>query len=262
MHQMVEQEGSTWQIARLFQHQNEEKQDQNLRQEHQHATHAGENAVIDQTVQDARWYPGGGGLTECGDAQFNAVHERLGPGEHGLENEKHDQCQPDQPENRMQQDAIKCVIASIGLGRHDHAGGEQATHLGVQVGIGGEQRWCSIRKRLIQRRREAGNAVMPYGDAFHDLHAQVGGKLGGIDADAAALGRIHHVQYQQHGFAQTLHFQHKAQMQAQVGGIGHADDQVRCRFAGLFTEADSASDGFVRAGAVQAVGARQIQHMQ
>ncbi|KAG0750786.1 hypothetical protein G6F24_014942 [Rhizopus arrhizus] len=50
-HHAVEQEGRTRQVAGLFQHQDEEEQDQDLRQEHHHAADAGDDAVGQQAGQ-------------------------------------------------------------------------------------------------------------------------------------------------------------------------------------------------------------------
>ena len=51
--------------------------------------------------------------------------------------------------------------------------------------------------------------------------------------DTELLGTVHLVQHHHHGQAQAAHFQHHAQVQAQVGGIGHAHEQVRKCFAAV-----------------------------
>jgi hypothetical protein len=52
-HQPVEQEGRARQVARFFEHQDEEEQDHDLRQEDQHAAGAGDHAVDQQAAQPA-----------------------------------------------------------------------------------------------------------------------------------------------------------------------------------------------------------------
>ncbi len=73
------------------------------------------------------------------------------------------------------------------------------------------------------------------------------------------LRRIHHVDRQHHRPAELAHFQREAQVQAQVGGIDHADQHVGRRLAGIEAAAQVAGDRFVQAGGMQAVGARQVQ---
>ena len=53
-HHAVEQEGGARQVAGILEHQDEEEQDQDLRQEHQHAAGAGDHAVDQQAAQQAR----------------------------------------------------------------------------------------------------------------------------------------------------------------------------------------------------------------
>ena len=87
-------------------------------------------------------------------------------------------------------------------------------------------------------------------------------ELADIDDDAAPARRIHHVQCQHHRPAQTAHLEHEAQMQAQVGRIGDADDHIGRGLAREVAEADVARDRFVRAGRFEAVGAGQVEQLE
>ena len=53
-HHAIEQERRARQIARFLEREDEEKQDQDLRQEHQHRAEPGEHAIDQQAVQRAR----------------------------------------------------------------------------------------------------------------------------------------------------------------------------------------------------------------
>jgi hypothetical protein len=69
--------------------------------------------------------------------------------------------------------------------------------------------------------------------------------FGGVDLDAALLGDVDHVQRQHHRQAEALDFQHQAQVQAQVGGVDHADHGVRRLLAGAQAGDHVARDRFV-----------------
>ena len=101
---------------------------------------------------------------------------------------------------------------------------------------------------------------MAHRHRLHHRHAQLGLQGRAVDADAAALRDVDHVQRQHHGHAEFAHFQREAQVQAQVGGIDHADDDVRRRLAGIEAAAEIAGDRLVQARGHQAVGARQVEH--
>jgi len=58
-----------------------------------------------------------------------------------------------------------------------------------------------------------------------------------------------------------LQLQNEAQVQPQVGGVDHADQQVGAGLTTERAEADIARNGFVRAGGDQAVGAGQIEDL-
>jgi hypothetical protein len=101
-HQAVQQVGRARQVAAVLQHQDEGEQDQDLRQEDQHAADAGHHAVDQQAAQPAlaglfaelRAEP----LTHPGRAGLDPAHRRLGPGEDGLE---------DQEQQRREQQQVR-----------------------------------------------------------------------------------------------------------------------------------------------------------
>ena len=73
------------------------------------------------------------------------------------------------------------------------------------------------------------------------------------------LRRIHHVHREHHRPTERAHFEREAQVQAQVGGVDDADDDIGRGFARIEAAAQVARDRLVQARRVQAVGARQVE---
>ena len=165
----------------------------------------------------------------------------------------------------MQCPAIQRIVQRRRRARHGHRGGQQFAHLRMQVGATG----CIVRLHGGRRRHLAVHALdQPARTAAlhrHRLHhrqAEPPLQFGHVDDDAALACGIHHVQRQHHRPAEALDLEHEAQMQAQVGRVGHADDQVRHRLAGKVPGADVAGDLFVGTVRLEAVGAGQIENLQ
>jgi hypothetical protein len=253
------------QVAAVFQHQDEEEQDQDLRQEHQYRAQAREHAVVQQAMQRAAGGKETGGPdAQPGDACLDAIHHRLRPGKHRLEDEEHQPGQDHHAHHRMQCPAVQRVVDGGGFARHGDGGGKQLTDLRMHLGGGERDR---IRRRgfrhvavdtLDQRLRTA----PLHGHGLHHRHAKAPLQFVDVDHDAAPFGGVHHVQRQHHRAAQLAHFQHEAQVQAQVRGIGDADDEVGRSLARIASQADIAGDGFVRAGGGETVGAREIKQLE
>ena len=79
-----------------------------------------------------------------------------------------------------------------------------------------------------------------------------------VDLDAAPFGDVEHVEHQQQRPADALEFQHQAQRQPQIGGIGDADQQVGRRLALQPPQHDVAGDFLVGAAGAQRIGAGQV----
>ena len=128
-----------------------------------------------------------------------------------------------------------------GIQRHRLLGGY---HRGLQ----------GLRGGRIQPGQQFLRAITAHTHRGQHGHAQLTGQHLTVNLNAPALGHVAHVQHQHHGQAQGPGFQHQAQVQAQVGGIGHAHQQVGQRLAGAAATHDVTGDGFIQAVRVQAVG--------
>ena len=73
------------------------------------------------------------------------------------------------------------------------------------------------------------------------------------------MRHVAHVQRDDHRPADPLQLEHQPQVQAQVGGVDDADQQVRRRLAGMPAQHDVARDRFVEARGFEAVGAGQVE---
>ena len=92
-HDAVHQERRARHVAEVFQQQDEQEQDQDLRQEHQHAADAGDHAVLDEALQQAFRQRVVRQHAEPLEAGRDQIHQRLGPGEHRLEHDEQQQQQ-------------------------------------------------------------------------------------------------------------------------------------------------------------------------
>ena len=70
---------------------------------------------------------------------------------------------------------------------------------------------------------------------------------------------VAHVERHDHRQAQPPGFQHEPQVQLEVAGVGHADQQRRRVHVGARAGDHVARDRLVGAERVQAVGARQVE---
>ncbi|KAF5289490.1 hypothetical protein FQR65_LT20824 [Abscondita terminalis] len=269
-HDPVQQEGRARQIARVLQREDEEEQDQDLRQEHQHAARARDDAVGQQAAQRALGHV----LVDQGRhgryAALDAIHQWLRPAEHGLEHQEQRGRQQQHAPQRVQHHGVDAVVAP---GVHHgflHAGGHDAGHLLVQCqhlfarialrGLRHGRRGQGARLGPVQPLQQFARAVLAHAHGGQHRHAQ-GVRQGlAVDGDALAPGHVAHVEHQQHGQAQAPRLQHQAQVQAQVGGIGDADQQFGRRLARMPARDDVARDALVLAVRMQAVGARQVQN--
>ncbi len=77
------------------------------------------------------------------------------------------------------------------------------------------------------------------------------GQLVEIDGDTAPLRDVDHVEHQHHRPAGALQLKHEAEGEAQIGGVGDAQHEIRNGFIPVAAEHDVAGDLFVRAAAPQ-----------
>ena len=98
-------------------------------------------------------------------------------------------------------------------------------------------------------------AAVAHADGFDDGNAELIFQLRGVDLDAALARDVAHVERQHHRNAEAFRLDRETQIELKIGRVGHANNEVRPRFALRRTENDVASDGFVGADGVEAVGA-------
>ena len=270
-HQPVEHEGRARQVAGVLQRQDEGEQQQDLRQEHQHAAGAGEHAIEDQAAQGpCGSTPASQALRArcralihaCGAfAQLNTawnMRNSTTPSSSG-------------PPSGAARPGRARPSAAHARG-HAVAGGiEHAAHLALRRldvrGRGGrgrlQARVRTLAGRLVEavvvdRLDELALAAGAHGDRADHRDAERLLERGAIELVAALLGDVAHVERDQHRAAEALELQHQAQVQAQVGRIDHADQQVRRRLGRMPAEHHVARDRLIECRRLQAVGTRQV----
>ena len=127
VHQLVHDEGGAGHVATVFHQRDEQVQDQDVRQEHEHAAHSADDPVHHEVFQPSVLHVGGDEIAEFPHEPVNPVHRVLAQGEGGPEH------QPQQEdENRKSQPAVRhdgvdpvgqgpagplLLVAVIGLGQ-------------------------------------------------------------------------------------------------------------------------------------------------
>src|ERR1700723_3400533 len=97
-------------------------------------------------------------------------------------------------------------------------------------------------------------------DRLDHRHAQFSGQPLGIDHNALAARDIAHVERDHHGKPQSLQTQHQTQVLAQIGCVGHANDEVGLSLSAAPAEQYIGGDLLVRSQRIEAVGSRQVQY--
>ena len=82
---------------------------------------------------------------------------------------------------------------------------------------------------------------------LHHRHAECALERGAIEPVAALLGDVAHVERDDHRPPEALQLQHQTQVQAQVGGIDDAHQQIGRRLARVAAEDHVARDGLIEA---------------
>ena len=268
-HHPIEQEGCAWQIARFLQHEDEEEQHQNLGQEAEYRAQATEEAVDDQTSQRTVGQPGADLLAQPAEAVADGIRHGFADEVHRLEYQEHHGSEHDHAEHRMQRDAVQAFVDAVGHRGRTHRRRHDPTDFGVKIAareIGHCNAACAcvartaISGEVVERLDQRAYAGADNRHRFHDGNAQLARERGHIDFDAASTGSVHHVQGQYGGATQRQHFEHEAQMQAQVRGVDHAHDHLGNRFARIGAVQDVVRDLLVETGGREAVGAGQVEH--
>ncbi|MNQ57346.1 hypothetical protein D3C85_714980 [compost metagenome] len=267
-HDLVHQEGCTRHVAEIFQHDDEEEDDQNLRQEDQNAANPADQAVDDQALQQAVGHRRPDPAADQGEQGLDTVHRGRGPGEDRLEHDEQDAQQDRQPRDRVQQDAIDLSGQGVRpLGRTD-----AGLHDALGLAMGGAD-FCRGRRMPFAVGLAHGQISLSLrgGDQFGDAalarrhgrdhrRADLGRQLLEVDTQALTLGDVVHVEGQHHRATDLLQLQRQPQHQTQVGGVGDADHHVRRRLARQSAQDGVAGDFLVQAARTQGIGARQVQH--
>ena len=269
-HDLVHQERRARHVAQVFEQQDEQEQDQDLRQEHQHAADAGDDAVLDEALQQPFRQRVMRQHAEPVEAGLDQVHQRLRPGEHRLEHDEQQRQQDEQAGDRMQQHGVDLAGHRVGPRRLADRGLDDAIGLalrGAKVGRGRRLPGAlgdfarAARRHLVDAAKQFLGAAAPHRGRGDHRHAELGRKLCQIDVDAAAARDVDHVEDEQHRPADALQFDHQTERHAKIGGVGDAEQKIGRALAGDAAEHDVAGDLLVGAAAAQRIGARQVDQI-
>ena len=269
-HEPIEHEGGARQVAGVLQRENEEEQDQNLRQEYQHAAGAGDHAIEQQSAQRARRQHAAQPAAEhlhaalmrsCGPlAQLNTAWNMRNSTSR-QQHRSRDRVQHHRIQARQQAQACRHAVADFlqhaahfALRRLDLGGAAHGRRPGAR-------RRCApaaLKSKCSIASTSCALAAGAHRHGLHDRHAERALERRAVELIAALLGDVAHVERDDHRPPEALQFQHQAQVQAQIGRIHHAYEQVGGGLAGVPAEHDVARDGLIQGGGLQAVGARQI----
>jgi hypothetical protein len=144
---------------------------------------------------------------------------------------------------------------------------QDAPHFALRrLDVGAEER-CARRSRKLRRQvaavdglNERALAARAHGHRLDHRYADGRLKRGAIQAKAALLGEIAHVERHDQRLLQALQIEHEPQVQTQIGRIDHAHQKIGRGLARMAAEDDVARDGLIEARSLEAVGAGQIEY--
>ena len=125
-HQPIHDERGAGHVAGILQQPDEEKQNQDLRQKHQHAADAGDDSIGEQVAEvtgsHRALHPGG----ERGNLGIDPVHRDLGEGENREEQRSHHSAEHEPAPERVDDDGVDLVGGGRagGAGLRDDVGAE------------------------------------------------------------------------------------------------------------------------------------------
>ena len=123
-HDAVHEEGRASHVAKIFEQQNEQEQDQNLRQKDNHAAYARNDAIFNEALQEASRQRCVNLIAEPIERGGKELHQRLRPRKHSLEHNKHDCEKNKQAADRMEKNPIKPGGQRIGRRRFADGGAD------------------------------------------------------------------------------------------------------------------------------------------
>ena len=264
--QVVEQKGRSRQVARVFEQQDEGKENGDLRQEHQHTAGTGNHAVDQQVRQQPLWQRGPHPFAQRIEEPLDAVHDRLRPGVDGLKDQQQDGEQDQHAPERMHDDVVERTVPGrqLQFGLHHlrkdvldlFVQGIAVERLQFAFGLDRVQFGCMTAGQRQRRGFDGHDAAFADGHGFEHGSAQQFAEFFRVDLQATGAGHVAEVERDDHRQAEGFQLQHHAQRHAQVGGVGHGDDAVRTD--PVLAQQHVTSHCLVGAGGAQAVGARQV----
>src|SRR5207302_1368436 len=123
--------------------------------------------------------------------------------------------------------------------------------------LGASRRFSSGTVRVDDLRQRA-LAAGAHRDGRHHRHTERTLERRAVERVAALRGEVAHVEGDDHGPTQALQLQDQAQVEAQVGRVDHAHQQVGRGLGRVPAEHDVAGDGLIECGRLEAVGAGQV----
>ena len=179
-HDAVHQEGRARHVAHVFQQQNEQEQDQDLRQEHDHAADAGDDAVLDEALQQAGRQRVMRQRAEHVESSRDQIHHRLGPGKHRLEHHEQHAEQDREAVDWMQQHGVHARGHRVRPRRGADRGADDSIGFalgGAQLGRrrrlpGTAERAGEVRGHLVHAPHQFLGAAFTHGDRGDYRHAE------------------------------------------------------------------------------------------
>jgi hypothetical protein len=265
MHQPVHQEGRADHVARAFEKQDEEEQDQDLGQEGDDRADSGDRAVDDERSEQPRRKNIGDRRRQPGDARGDPVLRHLAPGEHGLEHDKHDQRKDHRPDHWMKQDAVEPVGPAPHRRFADHRRGGDFARPPLQVDeVAPDVRMdaaARCRKHVVNGGMEIADAALADRDGLDHRHAELALEHLRIELEPVAFGEVDHVQRDDRREPEFDQLQRETQVIVEIRGVEHDHQRVRLALAGLLAQQHVSGHRFVRARRIEAVGARKIDQL-
>src|SRR6185312_92121 len=115
--------------------------------------------------------------------------------------------------------------------------------------------------QFVEPAHQVVGAAAPHRRGGDHRYAELGGQLVEVDVDAAPARNVDHVEDEQQREPDALQFEHEAQRQPQVRGIGDAEEQVGCGFRLEAAEHEITRDLFVGRARTQRIGAGQVDQV-
>ena len=265
MHQPVHQERGADHVAGAFEQENKEEQDQDLRQEGDHRTDAGDRSVDHRGAQQPRRKRNAGLRRQPRHQILDPRNRRLAPGEHGLEHDEHDCSEDERAEEGMEQRGIETVGPAANRGFADDCRSGDFASPALEVDeVAFDQGMNPAERRgkhVVQGAVQLGKAAAADRDRFDNGHAKLPLKHFGVELKSVALGKIDHVERDDRRQSKLDELQREAEVIVEVGGVEDDDQGVGLALALLLAEQHIASDRFVGACRLETVGAGQVDEL-